>query len=134
MSRPAKEIDWKKVDDLLMAGCLGTEICPHFDMHPNTFYDRVVQKYGMSFTDYSTQKRSHGDSILRAVQYNEAVKGDKTLLIWLGKVRLEQREVELVDRLVPRGELLLMEDELIRLRKEIRELRELKDVQPQTGT
>ena len=92
MSRPHKKIDWEKVDQLLLAGCHGTEIAPHFDLHVNTFYDRVVEKYGISFTDYSTQKKQQGDSILRAKQFELALKKDRTMLIWLGKQRLGQRE------------------------------------------
>ena len=90
--RPYKEINWDLVDDLLIAGCSGTEIAPHFDMHPHTFYDRVFEEKKMLFTDYSLQKKCKGDSILRHVQYKKAVKGDNTLLIWLGKNRLNQRE------------------------------------------
>lgn len=96
MSRPEKEIDWKKVDDLLTAGCLGTEIAGYFDMHPNTFYGKVEDKYKMSFTSYSQEKKAKGESILRAHQYAKALgiteKGDNTLLIWLGKQRLNQRD------------------------------------------
>lgn len=93
MSRPPKPIDWDLVDKLLEAGCLGTEIAANFDMHPNTFYERVTERYKMSFTQYSSEKKSKGDSILRAVQYQVAVKEkDKTMLIWLGKQRLGQRE------------------------------------------
>lgn len=96
MSRPEKEIDWKKVDDLLVAGCLGTEIAGYFDMHPRTFYERVEKKYNMTFTAYSSEKKSKGESILRAHQYAKALgitdKGDNTLLIWLGKQRLNQRD------------------------------------------
>jgi hypothetical protein len=92
MSRPEKPIDWKKVDDLLMAGCFGTEIASHFDMHPNTFYDRVNAQYNMSFTDYSCQKRQKGDSLIRTKQFEKALKGDNVMLVWLGKNRLNQRE------------------------------------------
>lgn len=92
MSRPQKKIDWEKVDQLLLAGCHGTEIAPHFDMHYETFYDRVKEKYGMGFTEYSALKKQQGDSILRAKQFELALKKDKTMLIWLGKQRLGQRE------------------------------------------
>lgn len=93
MPRPEKNIDWKRVDELLIAGCLGTEIAACYDMHPNTFYDRVVSKYNMSFTDYQQQKRSTGDSILREAQYLKAIKKlDNTMLIFLGKQRLGQKE------------------------------------------
>lgn len=94
--RPEKKIDWERVDELLEAGCLGTEIAPHFDMHHDTFYRRVEMEKGTSFTAYSLEKKSKGESLLREVQYNKALgrteKGDNTLLIWLGKTRLEQRE------------------------------------------
>lgn len=94
--RPEKIINWKLVDELLLAGCLGTEIAPHFDMHVNTFYDRVKQETGVCFTEYSTEKRSKGESLLRHQQYKKALgvttDGDNTLLIWLGKNRLHQRD------------------------------------------
>lgn len=96
MSRPEKHIDWVMVDKFLEGGCLGTEIAAHFDMHPNTFYDRVSQKFGIGFTEYSTEKKKKGESILRMTQYLKAIgetkKGDNTLLIWLGKQRLDQKE------------------------------------------
>ncbi len=94
--RPSKPIDWAKVDDLLMAGCTGSEVAAYFDMHRQTFYDRVVAKYNTSFTEYSSEKKQHGESILRAHQYAKALgltkEGDNTLLIWLGKQRLNQTE------------------------------------------
>ncbi len=97
-SRPTKPINWDLVDELLLAGCDGAEIAPHFDMHPHTFYDRVQLEKGMLFTDYRLEKKSKGESILRHAQYKKAIgatdKGDNTLLIWLGKVRLDQRETQ----------------------------------------
>lgn len=90
--RPEKPIDWKRVDELLEAGCSGTEIAPHFDLGYDRFYDRVQQQYGMSFTQYSQKIRQKGDACLREKQYKKALKGDNTLLIWLGKNRLGQKE------------------------------------------
>lgn len=94
MARPPKPIDWELVDRLLMAGCLGTEIAAHFDMHPDTFYNRVVDKYSMGFTEYQQEKRMKGESLLRAKQFEKAIKGDNSMLIWLGKNRLDQRDGE----------------------------------------
>lgn len=94
--RQVKPIDWDLVDELLLSGCPGTEIAPHFDMHVHTFYDRVLIEKGVLFTEYSIEKRSKGDSLLRNVQFNKALgisdKGDNTMLVWLGKNRLNQRE------------------------------------------
>ena len=90
--RPNIPIDWKKVDYFLEGGCLGTEIAAYFAMHPNTFYDRVLEHTGLSFTEYSQQKRSKGDGLLRLKQCEKALKGDNTMLLWLGKNRLGQRD------------------------------------------
>ncbi len=94
--RPEKPIDWDKVDDLLIAGCTGAEVAAYFGMHQQTFYNRVTSKYNVSFTVYSQEKKQNGEGILRAHQYAKALgitkEGDNTLLIWLGKQRLNQRE------------------------------------------
>lgn len=95
--RPEKPINWEKVDYLLMAGCKGTEIAPHFDMHVNTFYDKVLERYKINFTEYSALKRCQGDSLLKEKQFEKALKGDNTLLIWLGKIRLEQKENDMLN-------------------------------------
>jgi hypothetical protein len=87
-----KKINWDDVDKLLTSGCTGTEVAGFLGIHPETLYDRTVQEKGTGFSDYSQQKRSHGKSLLRAKQYDKALKGDTTLLIWLGKVSLDQIE------------------------------------------
>jgi len=92
MPRPEKPINWKRVDELLIAGCYGTEIAGHFDMHPQTFYLRVEDKYKMSFTEYSSEKRCTGDSLIREKQFKKALEGDNVMLVWLGKNRLKQKE------------------------------------------
>lgn len=94
--RPQKEVDWKKVDELLIARCLGTEIAGYFGMCADTLYKRVEREKGMTFSAYLQQNRSKGEAILRAHQYAKALgltdKGDNTLLIWLGKNRLNQSD------------------------------------------
>jgi hypothetical protein len=93
MSRPEIPIDWEKVDFMLEAGSNGASIAARIGMHPNTFYDRVLAKYGIGFTEYATLKRSIGDDNLREGQYRKALKKlDNTMLIWLGKQRLGQKE------------------------------------------
>lgn len=94
--RPIKHIDWDLVDELLEAGANGPQIAPYFDLHPHTFYDRVQKEKGTTFTNYSSQKKAKGDADLLLTQFRKAKglsdKGDNTLLIFLGKVRLSQKE------------------------------------------
>jgi hypothetical protein len=91
--RPLKKIDWDRVDKLLESGCTGTQIAPHFNISPDTLYDRTMEEKGVSFSAYSQEKGSKGESHLHEAQYDKALSGDNTMLVWLGKVRLRQREV-----------------------------------------
>lgn len=91
--RPEKPIDWNVVDDLLLADCLGTEIASHFNIHPQTFYRKIEEKYGIGFTAYAQEIKQRGDSIIRKAQFDKAViDRDNTMLIWLGKMRLGQKD------------------------------------------
>lgn len=98
MSRPEKSINWDEVQEFLSTGCLGTEIAAYYDMHPTTFYRRVEEKFNMSFTEYSQEKKQIGDALIRRAQFHKALginkEGDNTMLIWLGKQRLGQKEPE----------------------------------------
>jgi hypothetical protein len=98
--RPQLLIDWKQVDEYLIAGCPGTKIADALGIHHETLYNRCEQEKGMAFSSYSQQKRTIGDAILQKAQFDKAIgnteKGDNTLLIWLGKVRLEQRETSVI--------------------------------------
>lgn len=98
MSRPEIPINWDKVDELLEAGCSGVQVAASFGLHPDTFYRRIQEKYNMGFTEYYAVKNQHGEAQLIAAQHQKAIgktrKGDTTLLTYLGKVRLKQREPE----------------------------------------
>lgn len=90
------EIDWNKVDEHLVAGCCGTDIAGLLGVYPDTLYDRCQKEKGTTFTAYSQQKKAKGDSLLKKQQFDKAMGytefGDNTLLIWLGKIRMSQKE------------------------------------------
>jgi|HubBroStandDraft_2_1064218.scaffolds.fasta_scaffold230889_4 hypothetical protein len=96
MARPPKPIDWDLVEVKMAAGCNGIEIAQDFRLDRDTFYDRFKKEYGESFSDYSARQASVGEGNIKFVQYARAIgltkKGDNSLLIHLGKVRLKQRE------------------------------------------
>jgi hypothetical protein len=99
--RPEKPIDWERVDKLLMSGCTGMEIAAQFDMHHSTFYRRVEERYGMIFTNYAGEVKQKGDALLREAQYDKAVnEKDNTMLVWLGKTRLGQKEAKDSDQVL----------------------------------
>ena len=96
LGRPKSNIKWDEVDHLLISGCSGAEIAGFIGVERRTIYERCVDEKGMSFSDYSQLMKAKGNSLLRAQQFAKALgktdKGDNTLLIWLGKQRLEQRD------------------------------------------
>jgi len=92
MGRPKADIDWNKVDKYLQAQCDGVGIAGILGIHPNTFYLACEEKFKISFSEYSAQKRGEGRELLRAKQFQSAMEGDKTMLVWLGKQYLNQRE------------------------------------------
>lgn len=90
------QIDWKKVDELLIGGCSIVDIAAHFGCDRDTLYYRFEKEFGSALSAYSQEKKRKGDNLLRLHQYKKAMglteKGDNTLLIWLGKCRLKQKE------------------------------------------
>lgn len=91
--RPEADIDWAKVDDLLVAGCMGTEIAAYLGLNPQTLYRRCEDLYKINFSEYLQEKRAKGDTLLHAAQFDEAVrKRNTTMLVWLGKNRLDQSD------------------------------------------
>jgi len=92
MSRPKVNIDWKKVDFYLRAHCDGVGIAGLLGIHPNTLYLAVESEFKVSFSEYSAQKKSEGKEMLRGKQFQLAAEGDKTMLVWLGKQYLGQKD------------------------------------------
>lgn len=85
MSRPKKEIDFRKVDSYLLAQCSGAGIADLLGVHPDTLYRATEELYKMTFSAYSQQKRQSGKELLRKKLFDIAMKGNVTMLIWLSK-------------------------------------------------
>lgn len=90
--RKPKVIDWEMVDKLLVMGCNAREIAGNFDLTDERFCERFYEHHKVFITEYSAKKRSMGHSILRAKQFQRAIKGNTQLLIFLGKNVLGQSE------------------------------------------
>lgn len=92
MARPKAIINWNQVGKMLEAGCTAEGIAASIGIDVETLRKRCITDNKCSFSVFSQQKRSKGDDLLRMKQFEVAMGGDKTLLIWLGKNRLGQRE------------------------------------------
>jgi len=132
--RPIKKLDWEIVDKKLRADCHGTTIAAIFDMHPQTFYNKVIEEKKMSFTEYSAQKKLEGDDDLKETQYDVAkVDKNTTMLIWLGKQRLGQKE-SVHDEEAPKKEDLDIKNQLYAALYKLQQIeKELSDLKPKTS-
>lgn len=94
-----KEINWDMVELYIKAGCSQAKIADSLFIHRETLADRVQEKYGKDYSTFSTALRSEGEMMIEAHQYQKAMKGYWPALQWLGKVKLGQREPELLGQL-----------------------------------
>jgi len=92
MGRPQIEIDMKVVDDFLIAGCNGPQTAAYLGVSDDTLYERIQKEHGVTFSTYAARKRSKGDGMLQVAQFKKAMKYDNTMMVWLGKNRLGQRD------------------------------------------
>tara|TARA_R100000655_G_scaffold63575_1_gene102050 strand:- start:874 stop:1224 length:351 start_codon:yes stop_codon:yes gene_type:complete len=86
-------INWQRVDKALEAGANGVQCAAMLGVHPDTLYNKCKEAHKMDFSAYQQIKREAGNEKLLAAQYNLAIKeNDRSMLIWLGKQRLNQAE------------------------------------------
>jgi hypothetical protein len=90
--KPRKIIDWEKVDRLIEAGCSGHEIAPAIGIDSDTLYSRCVHDNGSTYSDYSAKLKAKGEGLIKAKQFQLAMSGNPSMLIWLGKNRLGQSD------------------------------------------
>lgn len=91
------DIDWKKVDMMLQAGIAGTSIADSLGIDRRTLYRAVRREYKCTFGTYQAQKRATGLDMLRLKQHEIAMRGNVSMLIWLGKQYLDQQDTRQED-------------------------------------
>ena len=97
VGRPRKEIDFTELEKLCALQCLETEIAGWFECSVDTLSRRVEEKTGLRFAEYFAQKRGNGKIALRRQQMQMAMKGNPTMLVWLGKQYLNQKDKQEIE-------------------------------------
>lgn len=92
MSAKKVEIDWKMVGRYLNAQCSGVAIASILGIHENTLYERCKTDQDMEFMAFAALKKAEGIELIRSKQFELAMRGDRTMLVWLGKQLLGQKE------------------------------------------
>lgn len=78
-------IDWDEVATYLKSQATGYAIAEILGITANTLYIRCKEELGMTFGQYKAMHRGAGKQRLREKLFEEAMKGNPTLLIWLSK-------------------------------------------------
>jgi len=92
MARPRIKIDWQKVDKMCAFHCTGEEQASILGIDYDTLNRACKREKKKSFTEYFKQKSAGGKMSLRRKQFTTALDGNTSMLIWLGKNWLDQRD------------------------------------------
>jgi len=85
MAPPIKHnLDQRQIKELAEIQCTMGEIASVMGCSVDTLERR--------YADVINEGRSHGKASLRRMQYKKALEGNATMLIWLGKHYLDQKE------------------------------------------
>ena len=92
VGRPKSVFNWREFEFLCSIGCTLDELAGFFQMSKSAVQDRVKEEYGETFTE-RYEKLSQGIKIsLRRRQIKSAMDGSDTMLKFLGKNVLGQKE------------------------------------------
>ena len=90
--RPLTAIDWAIFDALCEVQCTLAELASHFQCSEDTIERAVIREQGVGFAEYIKSRAGKGKVSLRRSQFQLALTGNPTMLIWLGKQYLEQSD------------------------------------------
>lgn len=89
---PEKMIDWKIFESLCSLQCTQAEILSVLNVDNQTLTKHVKKHYGKTYSQVYEEKRQGGLASIRRAQYKKAMAGDTTMLIWIGKNWLDQKD------------------------------------------
>lgn len=98
MGRKYIDIKQDEFEKLCHIQCTAEEIASWFRCSVDTIERWCKREYQKTFAEVFSEKRLGGCISLRRAQFQEAIKGNTALLIWLGKQYLGQTDVEKSDK------------------------------------
>lgn len=93
IGRPKKEFDRETFEGLCEIQCPKHEICSVLRIDNNTLDRMISEEYNDTFSNIYKRYSDGGKMSLRRWQREAAKRGNATLLVWLGKQDLGQRDI-----------------------------------------
>lgn len=92
VGRPRAKIDWDKVKKLCYIHCTKEEIAHILEISEDTIDRACKREYKDNFAVLYKRWSAGGKMSLRRKQVEVAMKGNVSMLIWLGKQQLNQKD------------------------------------------
>ena len=105
MARPRIELDdmtfngWDQLDALIIWSN-GEYCAEQLGMNYDTLNIKIKERTGLSFPEYKEQKKEKMRVNLRKKQYDVAMAGNVSMLIWLGKNELNQSDKQDINQAI----------------------------------
>ena len=93
--RPEKAIDESLLKNLCMIQCTEKEMCAVLEVDPDTLQAYIMKVHKKTFSEYYEIYKGQGRVSLRRLQFRKAEEGNVSMLIWLGKQYLDQKDGDL---------------------------------------
>ena len=90
--RPRVEIDIDQLRNMVRIQCTAEECAGVFECSVDTLDRRLKEEGYGGFADFYKQHSDEGKASLRRAQWKAAQDGNPTMLVWLGKQMLGQRD------------------------------------------
>ena len=124
--RPKKEIDRIAFEELCRIHCTQNEICSVLNAGKDALAAWCLREYQEDLPTVYKRFQEDGNPSLRRDQRKAATKGNATMLIWLGKQWLGQRDREEEDKKSPyqaaideRHKIMMLEAEIANLKEQL---------------
>ena len=92
--RPRIEIDFDQLASMCRIHCTKEECAQVLGVSEDTIDRRLNEETGEGFAAFYKKHQANGKTSLRRAQMKSALDGNATMLIWLGKQILGQKEAQ----------------------------------------
>ena len=92
MGRPKIEVDLSQLEAFCQVLCTKEEISLFLGASLTTLDRRIKESTGLTFEGFYKKYSMGGKMSLRRAQYKAAIDGNATMLIWMGKQTMGQRD------------------------------------------
>jgi hypothetical protein len=99
-SKPMTDKEFRQLVELIKIQCTRDEICEVLGMSDTTLTRRIAERKIEGVTNFEALYKKHqgeGKASLRRGQWKAAQSGNPTMLVWLGKQVLGQKDRQEVD-------------------------------------